>query len=178
MERHPGLGYWAKRGRVIVVEDHVVIIKFGSWQALETERSERPLNRLTVNFRVRHTHLRSWRDLTLPNPTRRESSTREPRQTSELVNPVLNLCSIKESLWYSSHLQTGSLWLEIGKFEHFWRKRFIKNKSPVICPDLKYVVCFYINFLMEPKIAVVCSNVPSSQSSVQILECCPLRPGC
>ena len=70
MERHPGLGYWAKRGKVSVVEDYVIIIKFGSRQALETERSERPLNRLTVNLRVRHTHLRSWRDLTLPDPSR------------------------------------------------------------------------------------------------------------
>ena len=115
----------------------MVIIKFGSRQALETERYERPLNRLTVNFRVRRTHLRSWRNLTLPDPTRRESSTREPRQTSELVNLVLNLCSIKESLWYFvADSQTGFLWLEIGKFEHFWRKQFIKNISPVICLHL------------------------------------------
>ena len=47
-----------------------------------------------------------------------------------------------------------------GKFEHFWRKQFLKNKSPVIFLHLKYVVCFHINPLMESKIAVVCSNVP------------------
>ena len=50
--------------------------------------------------------------------------------------------------------------MEIGKFEHFWRKQFLKNKSPVIFLHLKYVVCFYINPLMESKIAVVCSSVP------------------
>ena len=60
----------------------------------------------------------------------------------------------------------------------FWRQKFIKNESLVICLHLKYVVCFCINFLVESKIAVVCSNVPSSQSLVQILECCLLRPGC
>ena len=58
-----------KRESISVVEDYVVIIKFGSRQAFETERSERPLNRLTVNFRVRHTHLRRWCALTLPDPT-------------------------------------------------------------------------------------------------------------
>ena len=57
-------------------------------------------------------------------------------------------------------MQTGPLWLEIGKFEHFCRKQFLKNKSPVIFLHLKYVVCFYINPLMESKIAVVCSSVP------------------
>ena len=50
--------------------------------------------------------------------------------------------------------------MEIGKFEHFCRKQFLKNKSPVIFLHLKYVVCFYINPLMESKIAVVCSSVP------------------
>ena len=57
-------------------------------------------------------------------------------------------------------MQTGSFWLEIGKFEHFWRKQFLKNKSPAIFLHLKYVFCFYINPLTESKIAVVCSNVP------------------
>ena len=50
--------------------------------------------------------------------------------------------------------------MEIGKFEHFCRTQFLKNKSPVIFLHLKYVVCFYINPLMESKIAVVCSSVP------------------
>ena len=50
--------------------------------------------------------------------------------------------------------------MEIGKFEHFWRKQFLKNKSPTIFLHLKYVFCFYINPLTESKIAVVCSNVP------------------
>ena len=50
--------------------------------------------------------------------------------------------------------------MEVGKFEHFWRKQFLKKKSPAIFLHLKYVFCFYINPLTESKIAVVCSNVP------------------
>ena len=38
--------------------------------------------------------------------------------------------------------------MEIGKFEHFWRKQFLKNKSPVIFLHLKYVVCFFTEIIL------------------------------
>ena len=126
---------------------------------------------------VRHTH--SGR-LALFSPARPHHATRifdsTPRQTSELVNPELDLFNQRKFCDISSHLQTRPcVWkLGNGKFKHFWSKNnFFKNKAPVIYLHLKNVVCFYINSLMESKNAFVCSNVPwsrASQSSVQMLS--------
>ena len=73
------------------------------------------------------------------------------------MNPVLNLYSIKESLWYFVAFANGGRL--VGNWK-IWRKQFLKNKSPAIFLHLKYVFCFYINPLTESKIAVVCYNVP------------------
>ena len=48
----------------------------------------------------------------------------------------------------SSHLETGPL---VGNWKMwaFLAKKSFKNESPVTLLHLKYVVCFYINPLME-----------------------------
>ena len=140
---------------------------------LKTERYERPLNRLTVNFRVRHTHLRSWRDLTLPNPTRRESSTREPRQTSELVNPVLNLCSIKESLWYFVVFANGVPLVGNWKIWTFLAKKIYKEWMSRYLPTFEIRGLFLHKFscgIKNSSCLLQCSLIPESSPNSRMLS--------
>ena len=78
------------------------------------------------------------------------------------MTSVLNLCSIKESFVVFRCIYKRGLSGWKLKNLNIFGEKILKNKTHVIYVHVKYVVCFFINPLMESKKAVVCSNVPWS----------------